>query len=99
MAGAAGIYNSGLHRGLLQEKVGESISHQTEGNSERGRTRSASKWLNCLEEYYVCMAKSGNFPQGLVTSYKAQIRAAYLQERMEVFAITEAVNVIINKTE
>jgi hypothetical protein len=34
--------------------------------------------LNCLEEYYVCMAKSGNFPQGLVTSYKAQIRAAYV---------------------
>ena len=42
------------------------------------------------------MAKSGNFPQGPVTSYKAQIRAAYMQKRMEVFAITEAVNVIIN---
>ena len=33
----------------LQEKVGESISHQTEGNSERGRTAKVGISLNCLE--------------------------------------------------
>ena len=97
VAGAAGTavaYIAGCFRSRWENQYRTKLRETVE--EDRRQCVKVGILFNCFEEYYVCVVKSGNLPQGLVTSYEAQIRAAFLQKRMEVCAITDAVNDIIN---